>query len=337
VTGRHAYDTPAGAVMPVDAATAVGELARYGRPVAWNAVRRIVLGGSDAVWLVVAGAVELYAEEAAGRATPHYLGTATAGALLPGSPARPGRVVVARPSDDAQLRLLAIADLTGLWSVRIAAALAHGVDAGLRVLHSTLPPPPPETALVEAGRTVRVPAGQTVYAADRVRWVHVQVGALLTADGLIGLPAGSVTALAGTAVVATTETFLDVRGTYDLLAMGVLWQCLADQHEQYLAAIDIALADRDRGSAERLKLARQASERAFARAGQVLDAVATRSAAAPRRHRARRPTGWSPTPPASPCPPMWTRLPWTASRRRQPAAAGRSPCPTDGGSRISGR
>jgi NHLM bacteriocin system ABC transporter ATP-binding protein len=281
VTGKHAgmaHESAAdgGGAAPKPAVLA--ELGSVGDAVPWNTSRRVVLGGTDTLWLVSNGAVDLYAADAAGQAAPEYLGAAEAGALLAGSMRRNGRVILARPQDQGAMRRIPVAELAGRPPRRAAAAIADAVDAGLLALLGAAAAPPTDAMLLYSSGSASVPAGREVRSGGDVRWVLVRTGELATPDGTVRHGPGAVVVLAGNAVVATQDTALDVRDSRDLLTGGALWAQLAEHQEQFLARLDAAIAERERHGGERLHLAQQAGERAFARAEGVLRTVATRGA-----------------------------------------------------------
>ncbi|GGS77975.1 MULTISPECIES: NHLP bacteriocin export ABC transporter permease/ATPase subunit [Streptomyces] len=227
----------------------LGALGALGTPVDCAGLTRLDLEGPQVLWVVAAGAVDLFAVDAAERGTWHHLGRLAAGTLLLGPVAGPRHTLLARPLRDCVVRRVELRELyepaaTGTWSydewgtphhVPPAAgpleyALALGVGRGLAVLFQ---------APTAAG-------GAAAPADDDVFWMRVPPGSVRygteyggpAADGLLMDPA--------------------------------LWQSLVDQQYRLLTTLDRWIEELERTHESRTAAGVQAGEAAGARADRTL-------------------------------------------------------------------
>ncbi|MDQ1050579.1 NHLP bacteriocin export ABC transporter permease/ATPase subunit [Streptomyces sp. V4I2] len=99
----------------------LGALGSMGTPVDCVGLSRIDLEGPQVLWLVAAGAVDLFAVDAEGQGHWHHLGRLEAGSLLLGPVPGPQHTLVARPLRDCVVRRITLRELyqpanTQTWS-----------------------------------------------------------------------------------------------------------------------------------------------------------------------------------------------------------------------------
>ncbi|MGM0363611.1 NHLP bacteriocin export ABC transporter permease/ATPase subunit, partial [Streptomyces griseoaurantiacus] len=191
---------------------------------------RLDLDGPQVLWLVTAGALDLYAVDAAARGHWHHLGRLEPGALLLGPVAGPRHTLVARPVRDCAVRRIALRELyrqqeTASWSYDaygnpqyvppatspLEHALALGVGRGLSVLFQA----------PMAGEAAATPADDDVF------WMQVPPGSVAYGS-LYGAEAAA-----------------------DLLMDPGLWQGLVDQQYRLLTTLDRWIEELERGHEDR--------------------------------------------------------------------------------------
>ncbi|MGW2824562.1 NHLP bacteriocin export ABC transporter permease/ATPase subunit [Streptomyces sp. NPDC001443] len=89
----------------------LGALGALGTPVDCAGLTRLDLAGPQVLWLVTAGALDLFAVDAAQQGHWHHLGRLEAGALLPGPVAGPRHTLIARPVRDCAVRRIGLREL----------------------------------------------------------------------------------------------------------------------------------------------------------------------------------------------------------------------------------
>ncbi|GCB43558.1 NHLP bacteriocin export ABC transporter permease/ATPase subunit [Streptomyces sp. NL15-2K] len=99
----------------------LGALGSLGTPIDCAGFSRIDLEGPQVLWLVAAGAVDLFAVDAGQQGHWHHLGRLEAGSLLLGPVAGPQHTLVARPLRDCVVRRIGLRELyqpanTQTWS-----------------------------------------------------------------------------------------------------------------------------------------------------------------------------------------------------------------------------
>ncbi|CAL9347538.1 Vitamin B12 import ATP-binding protein BtuD [Streptomyces sp. enrichment culture] len=227
----------------------LGALGALGTPVDCAGLGRLDLEGPQVLWLVAAGAVDLFAVDARQQGTWHHLGRLEAGALLLGPVAGPGHTLVARPLRDCVVRRVGLRELyrpasTQTWSYDeygnpqyvppttspLEYALALGVGRGLSVLFQA------PMAGDQAGTV----------GDDDVFWMQV--------------PPGSVQygAVYGDQAAA------------DLLMDPALWQSMVDQQYRLLTALDRWIEQLERTHETRTAAGIKAGEAVRARADRTL-------------------------------------------------------------------
>ncbi|MFE3637232.1 NHLP bacteriocin export ABC transporter permease/ATPase subunit [Streptomyces sp. NPDC059168] len=238
----------------------LGALGSLGTRVDCAGFGRVDLEGPQVLWLVAAGALDLFAVDAGQQGHWHHLGRLEAGALLLGPVAGPQHTLVARPVRDCVLHRVGLRELyrpghTQTWSYDeygnpqyvpptaspLEHALALGVGRGLSVLF-------------QAPMAEERPAAP---ADDDVFWMQV--------------PPGSVQygALYGAEAAA------------DLLMDPALWQSMVDQQYRLLTALDRWI--------EQLEHTHETRTAAGIKAGEAVRAQADRTLLASIGRRPARP------------------------------------------------
>ncbi|MES9524048.1 NHLP bacteriocin export ABC transporter permease/ATPase subunit [Streptomyces capoamus] len=210
---------------------------------------RLDLEGPQVLWLVAAGALDLYAVDAAQQGHWHHLGRLEAGTLLLGPVAGPQHTLVARPVRDCVVHRVALRELyqpaqTQTWSYDaygnpqyvppasspLEHALALGVGRGLSVLFQA--PLAEERAAAPAD--------------DEVFWMQVPPGSVQYGS-LYGAEAAA-----------------------DLLMDPALWQSLVDQQYRLLTALDRWIEQLERSHESRTAEGIKAGEAVRAQADRTL-------------------------------------------------------------------
>lgn len=240
----------------------IGALGGLGTPVDCSGLRSLPLEGPQVLWLVVAGAMDLFAVDAAGEGTWHFLGRLESGTLLLGPVQGPHHTLVSRPLQGCVVRRIGLRELfpptgqepygeggpgygydpyggyggSAVYGLppdpRLEDAFARGVGRGLRVLFE---------ARVD-GR----PAAEAASADEDILWLpvdpgSVQYGAVFGADS------------AG-----------------DLLIDGAMWQRMVTQQSRLLTSLGRWIERLERAHEERTAAGIRAGEAAGERADQAL-------------------------------------------------------------------
>ncbi|MGV9910841.1 NHLP bacteriocin export ABC transporter permease/ATPase subunit [Streptomyces tendae] len=227
----------------------LGALGSLGTRVDCAGFNRLDLEGPQVLWLVVSGAVDLFAVDAAEQGHWHHLGRLEAGSALLGPVAGPQHTLVARPLRDCVVHRIGLRELyqpasTQTWSYDaygnpqyvppttspLEYALALGVGRGLTVLFQA--PMATERAAAPSD--------------DDVFWMQV--------------PPGSV----GYGAVYGEEA------AADLLMDPALWQSLVDQQFRLLTTLDRWIEQLERTHETRTAAGIEAGEAVRAQADRTL-------------------------------------------------------------------
>ncbi|MET8772394.1 NHLP bacteriocin export ABC transporter permease/ATPase subunit [Streptomyces sp. NPDC004658] len=227
----------------------LGALGSLGTRFDCAGLSRLDLEGPQVLWLVAAGALDLYAVDAAQQGHWHHLGRLEAGTLLLGPVAGPQRTLVARPVRDCVVHRVSLRELyqpaqTQTWSYDeygnpqyvpptsspLEYALALGVGRGLSVLFQA--PLAEERAAVPAD--------------DDVFWMQVPPGSVQYGS-LYGAEAAA-----------------------DLLMDPALWQSMVDQQYRLLTALDRWIEQLERTHETRTAAGIKAGEAVRAQADRTL-------------------------------------------------------------------
>jgi ATP-binding cassette subfamily C protein len=227
----------------------LGALGALGTRVDGAGFNRLDLEGPQVLWLVVSGAVDLFAVDAAEQGHWHHLGRLEAGSVLLGPVAGPQHTLVARPLRDCVVHRIALRELyqpahTQTWSYDaygnpqyvppttspLEYALALGVGRGLTVLFQA----------PMAGERADAPTDDDVF------WMQV--------------PPGSVQygAVYGEEAAA------------DLLMDPALWQSMVDQQYRLLTTLDRWIEQLERTHETRTAAGIKAGEAVRAQADRTL-------------------------------------------------------------------
>ncbi|MFF9019568.1 NHLP bacteriocin export ABC transporter permease/ATPase subunit [Streptomyces eurythermus] len=240
----------------------LGALGSLGTRLDCAGLGRLDLEGPQVLWLVAAGALDLFAVDAAEQGHWHHLGRLEAGTLLLGPVTGPRHTLVARPVRDCVVHRVGLRELyqpagTQTWSYDeygtpqyvppasspLEYAVALGVGRGLSVLFQA--PLADERAAAPAD--------------DDVFWMQVPPGSVQYGS-LYGAEAAA-----------------------DLLMDPALWQSMVDQQYRLLTALDRWI--------EQLEQAHETRTAAGIRAGEAVRAQADRTLlAAIGKRSARHPT-----------------------------------------------
>ncbi|MEV5884620.1 NHLP bacteriocin export ABC transporter permease/ATPase subunit [Streptomyces sp. NPDC052020] len=237
----------------------LGALGRLGTRLDCAGFSRLDLEGPQVLWLVAAGAVDLFAVDAAQQGHWHHLGRLEAGSLLLGPVAGPQHTLVARPLRDCVVHRIGLRELyqpatTQTWAYDeygqpqyvppatspLEHALALGVGRGLSILFQA--PMATERAAAPA-------------ADDDVFWMQVPPGSVRYGE-LYGAEAAA-----------------------DLLMDPALWQSMVDQQYRLLTTLDRWIEQLERTHETRTAEGIKAGEAVRVRADRtLLAAIGKRSA-----------------------------------------------------------
>ncbi|MFF9044149.1 NHLP bacteriocin export ABC transporter permease/ATPase subunit [Streptomyces parvulus] len=227
----------------------LGALGPLGTRVDCAGFNRLDLEGPQVLWLVVSGAVDLFAVDAGEQGHWHHLGRLEAGSVLLGPVAGPQHTLVARPLRDCVVHRIGLRELyqpadTQTWSYDaygnpqyvppttspLEYALALGVGRGL-------------TVLFQAPMATERAAAPTD---DDVFWMQV--------------PPGSV----------QYGTLYGEEAAADLLMDPALWQSLVDQQHRLLTTLDRWIEQLERTHETRTAAGIKAGEAVRAQADRTL-------------------------------------------------------------------
>ncbi|MFF5013315.1 NHLP bacteriocin export ABC transporter permease/ATPase subunit [Streptomyces sp. NPDC001165] len=227
----------------------LGALGSMGTRIDCAGFSRLDLEGPQVLWLVAAGALDLFAVDAAQQGHWHHLGRLEAGALLLGPVAGPQHTLVARPARDCVVHRVNLRELyqpahTQTWSYDeygnpqyvppasspLEYAVALGVGRGLSVLFQA--PMAEERSAAPSD--------------DDVFWMQVPPGSVQYGS-LYGAEAAA-----------------------DLLMDPALWQSMVDQQYRLLTALDRWIEQLERTHETRTAAGIKAGEAVRAQADQTL-------------------------------------------------------------------
>ncbi|MEU0969328.1 NHLP bacteriocin export ABC transporter permease/ATPase subunit [Streptomyces sp. NPDC005917] len=228
----------------------LGALGSLGARIDCTGFNRLDLEGPQVLWLVVSGALDLFAVDAEQQGHWHHLGRLEAGALLLGPVAGPQHTLVARPLRDCVVHRIGLRELyqpasTQTWSYDeygnpqyvppttspLEYALALGVGRGLSILFQA-----PMTASERAAAPTD----------DDVFWMQVPPGSVQYGS-LYGAEAAA-----------------------DLLMDPALWQTMVDQQYRLLTTLDRWIEQLERTHETRTAAGIKAGEAVRAQADRTL-------------------------------------------------------------------
>ncbi|MEU1117215.1 NHLP bacteriocin export ABC transporter permease/ATPase subunit [Streptomyces sp. NPDC005879] len=247
--------------------TVAAAFGALGTPVDCAGLRSVHLEGPQVLWLVVAGALDLFAVDAVQQGHWHYLGRLEPGTLLLGPVEGPQHTLVGRPLQGCVLRRVPLRELYrpdygDTWSYEqqqpsqydtqdaalsiLEHAFALGIGRGHRVLF--------EAPL--DGRTV----GDEVVADDDILWMPVAPGSVQYGSAYSAEAAG------------------------DLLVDAAMWQRMVNQQYRLLATLDRWIERLERAHEDRTAAGIKAGESVREQADRTLIASIGRSGRRGPRH-----------------------------------------------------
>lgn len=244
---------PSAVAGPGESDAVTHALGGLGAPVDCTGLRSLSLEGPQVLWLVVGGALDLFAVDAAQQGHWHFLGRLEAGTLLLGPVVGPRHTLLGRPSQDCRLHRIPLRELYRPEYGTYETAYESGHETGYQSGYEA--PTPLEYAFaLGTGRGLGVlfqaplegRASDGAMADDDILWMpvlpgSVQYGATYSADA------------AG-----------------DLLVDSALWQQMVNQQYRLLSAVDRWIEGLERAHEDRTAAGIKAGEAVRARANQAL-------------------------------------------------------------------
>ncbi|MFS8197851.1 NHLP bacteriocin export ABC transporter permease/ATPase subunit [Streptomyces sp. CWNU-52B] len=232
-----------------------------GAPVDGSGFNRLDLEGPHVLWLVAAGAMDLFAVDAAGQGHWHHLGRLEAGSLLLGPVAGPQHTLVGRPLRACVLRRIELRELyqppqTQTWTYD-----AYGTPQYV----------PPSTSPLEYALSLGLGRGLAILFEAPLA---TERGAAPTDDDVLWtqVPPGSV----------QYGSLYGAEAAADLLLDPALWQSTVDQQYRLLATLDRWIEQLERTHENRTAAGIKAGEAVRAQADRTLLAsVSKRSGPGP--------------------------------------------------------
>lgn len=257
-------------------------LGGLGTPVDCAGLRTLPLEGPQVLWLVVAGALDLFAYDPVQQGQWHFLGRLEAGSLLLGPVEGPQHTLLGRPSQDCLMRRIALRELyrpehDGVYGAHGGYGAEYGSYGSYGPYGSTGPhgvygqdeayayggygvPPTPPTPLEHAfalgtGRALSVlfeaplngrPAGDETMADDDILWMSVEPGSVRYGASL------------------------SAEAAADLLIDGAMWQRMVNQQQRLLFAVDRWIEGLERAHEDRTAQGIKAGAAVRARADEAL-------------------------------------------------------------------
>ncbi|MEV7140437.1 NHLP bacteriocin export ABC transporter permease/ATPase subunit [Streptomyces tauricus] len=220
-----------------------------GVPVDGSGLNRLDLEGPHVLWLVAAGAMDLFAVDAAQQGHWHHLGRLEAGSLLLGPVAGPQHTLVGRPLRECVLRRIELRELhrppqTETWTYD-----AYGNPQYV----------PPSTSPLEYALSLGVGRGLAILFEAPLA---TERGAALTDDDILWtqVPPGSV----------RYGDLYGAEAAADLLVDPALWRTMVDQQYRLLATLDRWIEQLERAHETRTAAGIKAGEAVRAQADRTL-------------------------------------------------------------------
>lgn len=227
----------------------LGALGPLGTRVDCAGFNRLDLEGPQVLWLVVAGAVDLFAVDAGEQGHWHHLGRLEAGSVLLGPVAGPQHTLVARPLRDCVVHRIGLRELYQPADTQTWAYDAYGNPQYV----------PPTTSPLEYALALGVGRGLTVLFQAPMA---TERAAAPTDDDVFWMqvPPGSV----------QYGTLYGEEAAADLLMDPALWQSLVDQQHRLLTTLDRWIEQLERTHETRTAAGIKAGEAARAQADRTL-------------------------------------------------------------------
>ncbi|MFI5727194.1 NHLP bacteriocin export ABC transporter permease/ATPase subunit [Streptomyces cyaneofuscatus] len=255
------YVPPPGASVVPASDSVIHALGGLGSPVEGAGLRSLPLEGPQVLWLVVEGALDLFAVDARQQGHWHFLGRLDPGGLLLGPVEGPQHTLLGRPSQDCRLRRIALREL---WRPEPYGDgygdQTYGVRYGPSQGDPYAPagPTPLEHAVsLGAGRGTGV-----LSAAPLDGRPAAASGAAVSDDDVLWLPVPPGSVQYGASYSAEAAA--------DLLVDAELWQRMVDQQYRLLTAVDRWIEQVERAHEDRTAAGLRAGEAVRASADQAL-------------------------------------------------------------------
>ncbi|MFC9842457.1 NHLP bacteriocin export ABC transporter permease/ATPase subunit [Streptomyces sp. NPDC060223] len=240
----------------------LGALGGMGAPVDCSALNRLDLEGPQVLWLVAAGAMDLFAVDAAQQGHWHHLGRLEAGSLLLGPVAGPQHTLVGRPLRGCVVRRIGLRELYQQADTRTWSYDAYGNAQYV----------PPTSSPLEYALALGV--GRSLSILFQAPMAHENAAALTDDDVFwMQVPPGSV----------QYGSLYGAEAAADLLMDSGVWQRMVDQQYRLLTTLDRWI--------ERLESRHEDRTAAGIKAGEAVRAQADRTLLASiGKQSAKRPT-----------------------------------------------
>ncbi|MFE3716954.1 NHLP bacteriocin export ABC transporter permease/ATPase subunit [Streptomyces cyaneofuscatus] len=256
-------------MAPAAADPVVHALGGLGSPVEGAGLGSVPLEGPQVLWLVVEGALDLFAVDARQQGHWHFLGRLDPGGLLLGPVEGPQHTLLGRPSQDCRLRRIALRELwrpepygdgygDQTYGVRYGPSQGDPYAPSHGDPYAPAGPTPLEHAVsLGAGRGTGV-----LSAAPLDGRPAAASGAAVSDDDVLWLPVppGSVQYGASYGAEAAADLLMDAE----------LWQRMVDQQYRLLTAVDRWIEQVERAHEDRTAAGLRAGEAVRASADQAL-------------------------------------------------------------------
>ncbi|MFE4652195.1 NHLP bacteriocin export ABC transporter permease/ATPase subunit [Streptomyces sp. NPDC056707] len=266
MTSVHPLEGAGSHPSPAEHDAVIGALGGLGEQVDCHGLRRLSLEGPQVLWLVVGGALDLFAVDVAEQGHWHFLGRLEPGTLLLGPVEGPRHTLIGRPLQECVLRRIPLREL---YRPEYADAAAY--DGQYRSWYDT-----GDTALSLLEHAVALGVGRS----RRVLFEapldgRTTVDETVADDDILWLPVSPGSMQYGAAYSAEAAG--------DLLIDGAMWQAMVSQQYRLLSALDRWI--------ERLELAHEDRTAAGIKAGEAVrdeaDRTLVSSIGRPRRTSSR--------------------------------------------------
>ncbi|MET9091853.1 NHLP bacteriocin export ABC transporter permease/ATPase subunit [Streptomyces cyaneofuscatus] len=254
------YVPPPGASVVPASDSVIHALGGLGSPVEGAGLGSVPLEGPQVLWLVVEGALDLFAVDAHQQGHWHFLGRLDPGGLLLGPVEGPQHTLLGRPSQDCRLRRIALREL---WRPEPYGDGYGDQTYGVRYGPSQGDPyAPAGPTPLEHAVSLGAGRGTGVLSAAPLDGRPAASGAAVSDDDVLWLPVppGSVQYGASYSAEAAADLLMDAE----------LWQRMVDQQYRLLTAVDRWIEQVERAHEDRTAAGLRAGEAVRASADQAL-------------------------------------------------------------------
>ncbi|MFJ2828105.1 NHLP bacteriocin export ABC transporter permease/ATPase subunit [Streptomyces sp. NPDC087263] len=227
----------------------LGALGGMGTPVDSSALNRLDLEGPQTLWLVAAGAMDLFAVDAVQQGHWHHLGRLEAGSLLLGPVTGPQHTLVGRPLRDCVVRRIGLRELYQQADTRTWSYDEYGNAQYV----------PPTSSPLEYALALGV--GRSLSILFQAPMAHENAAALTDDDVFwMQVPPGSV----------QYGSLYGAEAAADLLMDSGVWQRMVDQQYRLLTTLDRWIERLESGHEDRTAAGIKAGEAVRAQADRTL-------------------------------------------------------------------